>query len=653
MLGSGGDSCLRIFIFNSPTIIIPSDFVSYVHRQIDVYVFLEVEKESKVALEKLETMRNVAIIAHVDHGKTTLVDALLNQTNVFRDNEAVNECVMDSNDIERERGITIFSKNAAIEYKGVRINIIDTPGHADFGGEVERVLSMSDGALLLVDAFEGPMPQTRFVLKKALANGLKVMVVINKIDKPEARADEVLNEVFDLFVDLDASEDQLDFPVVYASGRSGFAKIEMEDESDNCLPLLDSVIENIPCPECDPDAPLKLHVASIDYSEYVGRIAIGRVFQGTIHDKESVLLLKSNGKRKQVRVEALEVYSGIGKKTVTEVKAGDIAIVTGAPEVDIYDTIACPIKPEAMPVVEIDEPTLTMEFRPNDSPFSGQEGKFVTSRHLASRLQKELLSNVALKVEQAGECFNVSGRGLMHLGILIENMRREGYEFAVGKPHVIYHEIDGKRHEPIEILTVDVPEEHAGKVMEITGNRKATLEKSEVRGTRLHMEFTIPSRGLIGMRSRFLNATKGEAVMNHILKGYEEYRGEVPRRANGVLISADQGTSTPYAIEGLQARGIFFVDPAVKIYAGQILGEHNRDNDLVVNLCRAKKITNVRSAGRDGNAEFAPAKKFSLEAALEYIEDDELLEVTPVELRMRKRVLSESERKRLVRQEGK
>ncbi len=599
-----------------------------------------------MSLQTIETLRNIAIIAHVDHGKTTLVDALLKQTNVFRDNQAVDTCVMDSNDIERERGITIFSKNAAITYGNTRINIIDTPGHADFGGEVERVLKMSDGALLLVDAFEGPMPQTRFVLKKALANGLKILVVINKIDRPDERAHEVLDEIFDLFVHLDAADWQLDFPVIYASGRAGFAKENLEDESTDCRPLLDAIVKHIPAPKVDLDAPLQLQVASIEYNDYVGRLAIGRVFRGVVREKQELVLLKKNNVSVKVRVDSLKIYSGIGQLAVSEVKAGDIAIISGAPEVDIYDTLADPLTPEALPQVEIDEPTLTMEFRPNDSPFSGREGKFVTSRHIQARLKRELLSNVALRVEENGDCFLVSGRGLMHLGILIENMRREGYEFAVGKPHVIFRQIDGKKHEPIELLTVDVPDEHSGKVMETTGQRKAELVSMEPRGGRLHIEFSIPSRGLIGMRSRLLNATKGEAVINHVLSGYEPFRGEVPRRPNGVMVSSDLGPSTPYAIDGLQLRGEFFIPPQVPVYPGMIVGEHNRVEDLMVNVCRAKKMTNVRSGCSDKNIEIAPPREFSLEAALEYIEDDELVEVTPQSLRMRKRVLDQTERKR-------
>lgn len=602
-----------------------------------------------MGMNRISNLRNIAIIAHVDHGKTTLVDALLKQTNVFRDNQEVSTCVLDSNDLERERGITIFSKNAAINYQDVRINIIDTPGHADFGGEVERVLKMSDGVLLLVDAFEGPMPQTRFVLKKALANGLKVLVVINKIDRAEARAEHVLDEVFDLFVHLNANEQQLDFPVIYASGRAGFAKRELADNSTDCRPLLDAIIEYIPAPEVDVDLPTQIQIASIDYNDYVGRISIGRVNRGRVREKQDLILLKKDGRQIPVRVEKLEVYSGIGTLSVAEVSAGDIAVIRGAPDVDIYDTLVDPTCLEALPIVEIDEPTLTMEFRANDSPFAGLDGKYVTSRHIASRLQKELLSNVALRVEERGDCFHVAGRGLMHLGILVENMRREGYELAVGKPHVIFHEVNGQKQEPVEILTVDVPEDVSGKVMEIAGTRKANLEKMEMRGGRLHMEFIIPSRGLIGLRSRLLNATRGEAVINHVLLGYEDFRGEVPRRINGVLISSEQGVATPYAVDALQQRGVFFIPPTAPVYSGMVVGEHNRDNDLMVNVCKAKKMTNVRAAGSDKNMEIAPYKQFSLEAALEYLEEDELLEVTPLNLRMRKRLLDENARKRAER----
>lgn len=594
-------------------------------------------------------LRNIAIIAHVDHGKTTLVDALLRQTDVFRDNEDIRDCVMDSNDIERERGITIFSKNAAIRYKDVRINLIDTPGHADFGGEVERVLRMADGVLLLVDSFDGPMPQTRFVLQKALQADLKVLVVINKIDRPEARPDEVLDEVFDLFVSLEANDAQLDFPVLYASGRDGYARREPDDTDMDCRPLLDEILASIPAPEVDPEGPLQLQISALDYNDYVGRIAIGRVLRGAIRLKDEVTLLRVHGGTDRARVEALEIYDGLARRKVDTVGAGDIAIVTGLPDADIYDTLADPAHPDPVPAVAIDEPTLTMEFRANDSPFSGRDGTYVTSRHIKARLDRELLSNVALRVEETGDRFLVSGRGLMHLGILMENMRREGYEFAVGKPHVIFHEMDGRKQEPVEILTVDVPDTYSGKVMEGVGHRKGTLVKTEARGERLHIVFRIPSRGLIGLRGRLLNATKGEAIIHHVIDGYEDFAGEVPRRANGVMVSTDQGQATPYAIDGLQLRGTFFIPPGTQVYAGMIVGEHARGEDLEVNVCRAKKVTNVRAAGSDRNMEIAPPREFSLEAALEYLEEDELLEVTPLALRMRKRLLSQSDRKREAR----
>ena len=599
----------------------------------------------------ISDLRNIAIIAHVDHGKTTLVDALLRQTNVFRQNQEVADCVMDSNDIERERGITIFSKNAAIHYNDVRINVIDTPGHADFGGEVERVLNMADGVLLLVDAFDGPMPQTRFVLRKALQAGLKPLVVINKIDRPGARAHEVLDEVFDLFLQLDATEEQLDFPVIYASGRQGIARREMEDKGTDCRPLLDAVLAEIPAPEADREGPLQLQVAAIDYNDYVGRIAIGRVNRGSIREKSDVVVLMRDGTRRNCRIETIQIFDGISRKSVKEVGAGDIALVTGIPDIGIYDTIADPENPEAMPVIHIDEPTLTMEFRANDSPFLGREGQYVTSRHLKERLERELRSNIALRVEPTPEGFLVGGRGLLHLGIVIETMRREGYEFAVGRPHVVFRDIDGEKHEPIEVLTVDVPEESSGKVMELLGSRKGSLEKMEHRNGGLHLSFKIPSRGLIGLRSRLLTATRGEAVMHHVFWEYEPFKGDVPGRPNGVLVSSAQGKSTAYALDGLQLRGSFFIHPATDVYEGMIVGENSRPDDLEVNVCREKKLTNVRASGsHDKNADLAPPREFSLEAALEYIEDDELLEITPESLRMRKRIRTETERKKIERQ---
>ena len=600
---------------------------------------------------RIEDIRNIAIIAHVDHGKTTLVDALLKQCNVFRQNQEVAECVLDSNAIERERGITIFSKNAAVSYGGVRVNIIDTPGHADFGGEVERVINMADGVLLLVDAFDGPMPQTRFVLRKALQAGLKPLVVINKIDRPGARPHEALDEVFELFLQLEATEAQLDFPVVYASGRQGVAKLELEDGSSDCRPLLDAIVGLLPPPEADRDGPLQMQVAAIDYNDYVGRIAIGRVERGRVREKSEVAVLLRDGGSRSGRVETVQVFDGIGRVGTREVLAGDIALVTGIPDIGIYDTIADPARPEPLPAVRIDEPTLTMEFRPNDSPFLGREGKFVTSRHLRDRLERELRSNVALRLEQTPEGFLVGGRGLLHLGIVIETMRREGYEFAVGRPHVVFREDGGARLEPVELLSVDVPEEFGGKTMELIGSRKGVLDRMERRRDGLHLSFRIPSRGLIGLRGRLLTATRGEAVMHHVFWDYEPYKGDVPGRSNGVLVSSSQGKSTAYALDGLQLRGQFFIHPAAEVYEGMIVGENSRPDDLEVNVCREKKLTNVRASGsHDRNAELAPPREFSLEAALEYIEDDELLEVAPGSLRMRKRVRTDNERRKLERQ---
>ncbi|MDR1612276.1 MAG: translational GTPase TypA [Planctomycetota bacterium] len=601
--------------------------------------------------QRLDRLRNIAIIAHVDHGKTTLVDALLRQTHVFRQNQEVRECVLDSNDIERERGITIFSKNAAIHYRDVRINVIDTPGHADFGGEVERVLNMADGVLLLVDAFDGPMPQTRFVLRKALQADLRPLVVINKIDRPGARPHAVLDEVFELFLQLDAREDQLDFPVVYASGRQGIAKREVDDKSTNCRPLLDAVIDEIPPPEADTEGPLQLQVAAIDYNDYVGRIAVGRVNRGVIREKTDVAVMLRDGGRRNAHIETVQIFDGIGRAAVREVGAGDIALVTGIPDIGIYDTIADQDHPRALPVIHIDEPTLTMEFQANDSPFLGREGRYVTSRHLKERLERELRSNIALRMEPTPEGFLVGGRGLLHLGIVIETMRREGYEFAVGRPHVVFREENGVKLEPIEILSVDIPEESGGKVMELVGGRRGAVEKMEHRNGGLHLTFRIPSRGLIGLRGRLLTATRGEAVIHHVFWEYEPFKGEVPGRSNGVLVSSARGKSTAYALDALQLRGVFFIHPATDVYEGMIVGENSRPDDLEVNVCREKKLTNVRASGaHDKNADLAPPREFSLESALEYIEDDELLEVTPEALRMRKRIRTGSGRRRLERQ---
>ncbi|MHC4870376.1 MAG: translational GTPase TypA [Planctomycetota bacterium] len=600
----------------------------------------------------MENLRNIAIIAHVDHGKTTLVDAILKQTEVFRMNQVVQECVMDSNDIERERGITILSKNTSVVYEGIKINIIDTPGHADFGGEVERVLSMADGVLLLVDAFEGPMPQTRYVLQKALSFGLKPLVVINKIDRPDARPDTVLDEIFDLFVDLEADDSQLDFQVIYASGRDGYARKEPEGSEVDCRALLDAVLEYIPCPDVEINAPLQFQVVSIDYNDYVGRIAIGRIVRGKMEEKQSVLLLKPDGSQMEAKVEELHTISALTRNKVKSSDAGEIVCITGIPEVDIGDTICAKELPEALPHIKVDEPTLRMEFLVNDSPYAGKEGNYVTSRHLRSRLMRELQSNVALKVlphEDRQDTFVVCGRGLLHLGILIENMRREGYEFAVGKPSVILKEIDGVMCEPVEVLTVDVPDEFSGKVMEIAGLRKANLEKMEKRGERHHISFKIPSRGLIGIRNRMLNATKGEAVIYHVFSEYQPFKGEIPGRQPGVMVSIDTGEATSYAIDALQIRGEFFIKPQTKVYPGMIVGENSRSEDLLVNICKGKKLTNTRAAGSDRNLLISPPRDMSLETALEYIEEDELVEITPLCYRLRKRILDENERKRIQR----
>ena len=602
--------------------------------------------------QRINDLRNIAIIAHVDHGKTTLVDALLKQCQVFRQNQEIVNCVMDSNSIERERGITIFSKNAAISYGGVRINIIDTPGHADFGGEVERVLNMADGVLLLVDAFEGPMPQTRFVLRKALTAGLKPLVIVNKIDRPTARPHEVLDDVFELFLQLGVPEAQLDFPVIYASGRQGITKREIEDKSTDCRLLLDAIIREMPPPEVDRQGPLQMQIAAIDYNEYVGRIAIGRVTRGMLREKSDVEVMLSNGGRRRGRIETVQIFDGIGRLPIREVLAGDIALITGIPDIGIYDTIADSGNPEALPIIHIDEPTLTMEFKASDSPFLGRDGQFVTSRHLKERLDRELRSNIALRMEATPEGFLVGGRGLLHLGIVIETMRREGYEFSVGRPHVVYRSIHGRRHEPIEFLSIDVPDEFSGKAMELIGSRKGTLEKTDYRNGGLHLTFKIPSRGLIGLRGRLLTATKGEAVMHHVFWDYEPFKGDIPGRPNGVMISSTRGKATVYALDGLQQRGQFFIQSGDDVYEGMVVGENSRPDDLEVNVCREKKLTNVRASGaHDKNADLAPPREFSLEAALEYIEDDELLEITPHSLRMRKRIRTENERRKLKRQD--
>jgi GTP-binding protein len=610
-------------------------------------------------MQKRSDIRNVAIIAHVDHGKTTLVDQMMRQSGLFRREEldrlvgGQHGLILDSNDLERERGITILAKNIALTVAGTKINIIDTPGHADFGGEVERVLKMADGALVLVDAAEGPLPQTRFVLRKAFESGLRPIVVVNKIDRPDARPTEVLNAVFDLFVDLDADEATLDFPTVYASGRQGVATPDLKVPATDLRPLFDAILAHVPVREVDETAPLQMLVVTLDYSDYVGRIAIGRVVAGKIRKGQRIALLKHDGRRIEDTVAQLYTFDRLGRAEAAEVTAGDICAVVGLDEVDIGDTLADLEQGVALPPILIDEPTLDMLFRINDSPFAGQEGEFVTSRQLRDRLMKELQSNVALRVVPSADKrdeFHVSGRGLLHLGILLENMRREGFELSVGKPRVITKEVGGKTNEPIEYLVVDVPTRSVGAVMELVGNRKAELVKMESRGDHSHLEFTIPARGLIGLRTRLLNATSGEAILHHNFYDYQPTRGSIPARANGVLISTETGRATAYALDNLQERGVLFIGAGEQVYEGQIVGEHCRDNDLPVNVCREKKLTNVRAAGAEKSIILKPPRLLTLEQALEYIEEDELVEVTPRAIRLRKVLLKESDRRKHARQ---
>lgn len=600
-------------------------------------------------------IRNLAIIAHVDHGKTTLVDALLRQSGNFRDSQVAQDTILDSNPLERERGITILAKNVAIQYTDphtrttTKINLIDTPGHADFGGEVERVLSMADGVFLLVDAAEGPMPQTRFVLKKAFQHQLKPIVVINKIDRPDARAHKVLDEVFDLFVELGADDETLDFPTVYASGRAGIASWDLETPGKDIQPLFDALLKFIPAPHGDADRSLQIQVTSIQYNDYVGRIGVGRIYNGRIRSGQQVTVVKRDGTQVKTRVQQVQVFDGFGRRNVDEVEAGDIVALIGIDSVDIGDSICDFNNPEPLEPTEIEPPTLTMLFSVNDSPFAGREGKFVTSRNLRERLFKELESNVALRVEEteSRDAFRVSGRGLMHLGILIENMRREGYELSVGKPQVILKKHDsGIVLEPIEYLVVDVPERALGAVMELVGNRKGEPVRMDNRSGTVHLEFTIPARGLIGLRTRMLTATQGEAIMHHNFHEYAPSRGEIAARGNGVMISMTAGTANAYAMNNLQERGVLFVEPGDPVYEGQVVGENARDNDMVVNPTTAKKLTNMRTTASDENIILKPARKMTLEQALEYIEDDELVEVTPAAIRLRKTHLSEVSRKR-------
>jgi GTP-binding protein len=596
----------------------------------------------------MQDTRNIAIIAHVDHGKTTLVDRILHQVKMFRDNQEVGDLILDSNDLERERGITILSKNVSVRYKGVKINIIDTPGHSDFGGEVERVLNMADGVLLLVDAFEGPMPQTRFVLQKALAMNLKPIVVVNKVDKPNCRPDETAELVFDLMFNLDASEDQLNFPTVYGSSKNGWMSDHWENPTTDITYLLDAIIEHIPAAKYIPGNP-QMMITSIDYSSYIGRIAVGRVNRGTLKPGMPVSLVKRDGRIFKSRIKELYTFEGLAKeKQKVEVCAGEICAVMGIDDFEIGDTIADFENPEGMTPIHIDEPTMSMLFTINNSPFYGKEGKYVTSRHLRDRLYKEIEKNLALRIQETEttEGFIVFGRGILHLSILVETMRREGYELQLGQPQVIVKEIDGVKCEPIEHLTVHVPEEFSGKVIELVTQRRGELLNIETKGDRIHLEFTIPSRGLIGIRNQVLTATEGEAILAHRFKCYEPWKGDIAGRRNGTLISIDTGIAIAYAINKLQDRGSFHISPNDEVYTGMVIGEHIRPDDLVVNICKTKKLSNVRASGTDEKSYIIPAIKFSLEEAMEYIAKDEYLEVTPRSLRIRKIILDENERKR-------
>ncbi|HEU4609552.1 MAG TPA: translational GTPase TypA [Chitinophagaceae bacterium] len=594
-------------------------------------------------------IRNIAIIAHVDHGKTTLVDNILHATKVFRDNQETGELIMDSNDLERERGITIFSKNAAVAYKGVKINVIDTPGHSDFGGEVERVLKMADGVLLLVDAFEGPMPQTRFVLQKALQLNLHPIVVINKVDKPNCRPDEVHDAVFELFFNLDATEEQLNFPTFYGSGKNGWFNTSLTP-SEDITPLLDGILQYVPEPQVA-EGPLQMQITSLDYSSFLGRIAIGKVSRGTIKENQTIALVQADGAIKKSKVKELYVFEGMGKKRVPEVLAGDLCALVGLEDFNIGDTVTDIDHPEALPVISVDEPTMSMLFSINNSPFFGKDGKFVTSRHLRDRLIKETEKNLALRVEDtdSADSFLVYGRGILHLGVLVETMRREGYELTVGQPQVLVKHIDGKKCEPYESLVVDVPSDFSGKVIDLVTQRKGELQVMETKGVMQHLEFEIPSRGLIGLRSQMLTNTAGEAVMAHRFIEYKPWKGVIPGRSNGVILSKNQAQTTAYSIDKLQDRGAFFVDPGEEVYVGQIIGEHIKPGDLVVNATEGKKLTNMRASGSDDSVRIIPKIQMTLEECMEYIQQDECIEVTPKNIRLRKTVLDEESRKKQAR----
>ena len=596
----------------------------------------------------MQDIRNIAIIAHVDHGKTTLVDKMMLAGHLFRNDQTNGELVLDNNDLERERGITILSKNVSINYKGTKINIIDTPGHADFGGEVERVLNMADGCILLVDAFEGPMPQTRFVLQKALQIGLKPVVVVNKVDKPNCRPEEVYEMVFDLMFSLNATEDQLDFPVIYGSAKNNWMSTDWKTPTENLVPLLDAIIEHIPAPKQLEGTPQML-ITSLDYSAYTGRIAVGRVHRGTLKEGMNITLAKRDGSLIKSKIKELHTFEGLGRKKTNAVSSGDICAVVGVEGFEIGDTVCDFENPEALPPIAIDEPTMSMLFTINDSPFFGKEGKFVTSRHIQDRLTKELDKNLALRVRKSeledGKWI-VSGRGVLHLSVLIETMRREGYELQVGQPQVIFKEIDGVKCEPIEELTISVPEEYSSKMIDMVTRRKGDLVSMETQGDRVNIEFDMPSRGIIGLRTNVLTASAGEAIMAHRFKCYQPYKGEIERRSNGSMIAMESGTAFAYAIDKLQDRGKFFIYPQDEVYAGQVVGEHVHENDLVINVTKSKKLTNMRASGSDDKARIIPPVVFSLEEALEYIKEDEYVEVTPKSMRMRKVILDETERKR-------
>jgi|TARA_B110000902_G_scaffold19281_1_gene21971 GTP-binding protein len=592
-------------------------------------------------------IRNIAIIAHVDHGKTTLVDKMIYACNAIDERKEQKELILDNNDLEKERGITILSKNVSVQYKEHKINIIDTPGHADFGGEVERVLNMADGVLLLVDAFEGPMPQTRFVLQKAIELGLKPLVVINKVDKENCKPDEVQEKVFDLMFNLDATEDQLDFPTIYGSAKLGWMDTDYKTPTNDIFPLLDAVINYIPSPKVQ-EGNTQLLITSLDFSTFIGRIAIGRLQRGTLKQNQQISLVKRDGDIKKCRIKELYLFEGLGKVKVDQVQAGDLCAIVGLEDFEIGDTVADIESPEALPTIKIDEPTMSMLFTINDSPFFGQEGKFVTSRHLKDRLEKELERNLALKLEStdSSDSFNVFGRGVLHLSVLIETMRREGYELQVGQPQVIIKDIDGVKCEPIEELTIDIPETHSGKAIEVVAIKKGEMLSMVPKGDRMLLEFNIPSRGIIGLRNYLLTVTAGEAIMSHRFIEFQPYKGDIPQRQNGSLISMEKGKSIPFSLNNLQERGKFFVDPNEDIYEGQVIGENSRANDLVVNITKTKKMSNMRSSGADDKVKIAPAIRFSLEEALEYIQADEYVEVTPTKIRLRKVLLKENERKR-------